>query len=111
MTSHLRPLLVLNTLLALVLGMSAAAAPKDPKNNWTDTRVADIPVDATTIPELQELMDADQLTSVGLTHFYLHRIGHTNRVLNAVIAISPTALADARAADEARRHGDHRPLL
>jgi len=111
MTSHLRPLLVINTLLALVLGMSAAAAPKDAKNNWTDTRVAGIDIDATTIPELQELMDQNRLKSVQLTHFYLHRILHTNRVLNAVIAISPTAVADAHAADEARRHGDHRPLL
>jgi amidase len=91
--------------------MSAGAAPKDPENNSTDIRVADIPVDSTTIPQLQAMMDAGQLTSVGLTHFYLHRIAHTNRVLNAVIAISPTALADARAADEARSHGDHRPLL
>ena len=111
MTSHLRPLLVPTTLLALVLGISAAAAQEGPKNNWTDTRVAGIDVDAHTIPELQELMDAGRLKSVGLTEFYLHRIRHTNRVLNAVIAISPTALADAEAADEARRHGDHRPLL
>jgi amidase len=32
-------------------------------------------------------------------------------MLNAVITVSPTALADARAADQARRNGDHRPLL
>ena len=34
-----------------------------------------------------------------------------NPKLNAVITVSPTALADARAADKARRGGDHRPLL
>jgi amidase len=91
--------------------MSATAAPNDPENNSTDTSVEGIPIDAKTIPELQALMDANELKSVGLTEFYLNRIRHLNRILNAVIAISPTALADARAADEARRHGDHRPLL
>ncbi|HMC71619.1 MAG TPA: amidase family protein, partial [Mycobacteriales bacterium] len=31
--------------------------------------------------------------------------------LHAVITVSPTARADARAADQTRREGDHRPLL
>jgi amidase len=91
--------------------MSAAAAPNDPDSNWADARVADIDLDASTIPQLQAAMDAQRLTSEQLTQFYLNRIRHTNRLLNAVIAISPTALDDARAADEARRHGDRRPLL
>jgi amidase len=51
------------------------------------------------------------LTSVQLTQFYLHRIKKLNPMLNAVITISPTARADARAADKARRQGDDRPLL
>ena len=68
-------------------------------------------MDATTIPELQELMDAHRLTSVQLTQFYLHRIKKLNPALNAVITTSPTALAEARAADKARRKGDDRPLL
>ncbi len=46
-----------------------------------------------------------------LTQFYLQRIRKLNPTLNAVITVSPTALADARAADKARRGGDHRPLL
>ena len=79
--------------------------------NPTDTRVAGIDVDATTIPELQELMNARRLNSVQLTQFYLHRIQKLNPTLNAVITVSPTALADARAADAARRRGDRRPLL
>jgi amidase len=48
---------------------------------------------------------------VQLTQFYLHRIRKLNPTLNAVITVSPTALADARAADAARRRGDDRPLL
>jgi len=88
-----------------------AAPPVGPKGNPTDTRVAGIDIDATTIPELQELMNRNRLKSVQLTQFYLHRIQQINPALNAVITISPTALADARAADAARRRGDRRPLL
>jgi amidase len=56
-------------------------------------------------------MDARRLNSVQLTQFYLRRIRKLNPTLNAVITVSPTALADARAADAARRGGDDRPLL
>ncbi|HET7203334.1 MAG TPA: amidase [Steroidobacteraceae bacterium] len=111
MTTRLLRSLVLTTLLALVLGQSYAAPPSGFAPNPTDTRVAGIDVDATTIPELQQLMDGRRLKSVQLTQFYLHRIRKLNPTLNAVITVSPTALADARAADAARRAGDDRPLL
>ncbi len=111
MSSRLRPSLVLTTLLALLLAASGAAAVIGVAANPPDTRVAGIDVDATTIPELQDLMNANRLKSVQLTQFYLHRIHKLNPTLNAVITISPTALADARAADRARRNGDDRPLL
>jgi amidase len=104
MPRRLRRSLLLTTLLALVLAASGAAAP-------SDTTVAGIDVDATTIPELQTLMKFGQLSSVQLTTFYLQRISDLNPTLNAVITVSPTALADAQAADEARSDGDHRPLL
>ena len=105
MKSRLRRSLVLTTLLALLVGASGAAA--EPPH----TKVAGIDVDATTIPELQELMNARRMNSVQLTNFYLRRIRQLNPELHAVITISPTALADARAADAARRSGDRRPLL
>ena len=111
MSSRLRRSLVLTTLLALLLAVSGAASLIGLAANPPDTRVAGIDVDATTIPELQELMDARRLKSVQLTQFYLHRIRKLNPTLNAVITVSPTALADARAADKARRDGDDRPLL
>ena len=111
MTTRLRRSLVLTALLGLVLGVSGAAAPVGLAANPPDTRVAGIDVDATTIPELQELMNARRLKSVQLTQFYLRRIRQLNPTLNAVITVSPTALADARAADAARRSGDDRPLL
>ncbi len=105
MSSRLRRSLVLTALLALLFGVSGAAAAP------TDTTVNGIDVDATTIPELQALMNSGQMSSVQLTNFYLQRIRDLNPTLNAVIAVSPTALADARAADRARRNGDLRPLL
>jgi amidase len=105
MSSRLRRSIVLTSLLALLLGVSGAAA------NPPHTKVAGIDVDTTTIPELQELMDSHRMNSVQLTNFYLRRIRQLNPMLNAVITVSPTALADARAADRARRDGDDRPLL
>ena len=59
MSSRLRHSFVLTTtVLALVLGVSgAAAAPTGHAAKPPDTRVAGIDVDATTIPELQKLMN------------------------------------------------------
>ncbi len=111
MSSRLRRCLVLTTLLALLLGVSGAAAqiPAGP----TSTKVAGIDIDATTIPELQELMNSRRLSAVKLTNFYLSRIGRQfpTRNLNAVITVSPTAVVDAMLADAARFAGDDRPLL
>jgi amidase len=113
MNSHLRRSLLLTTLLALLLGLSAATPPGVAANpmNQTNTTVSGIDVDATTIPQLQELMNAQRINAVELTNFYLERIRQFNPTLHAVITVSPTALDDARAADEARRQGDRRPLL
>lgn len=98
-------------LLIVLLGALMAGPPTSMARGDTATKVAGIDIDAATIPELQALMDGHRLTSVQLTQFYLHRIKKLNPQLNAVITVSPTALADARAADRARRQGDNRPLL
>jgi amidase len=111
MSSRVRRSLVLATLLALLLGVSGATAPIGLAAKDTNTRVGGIDVDALTIPQIQALMDAHRLNAVQLTQFYLNRIKNLNPKLHAVITVSPTALADARAADRARRNGDHRPLL
>ena len=110
MRSRLRRSLVLTILVALVLGVSGAAALIS-DGNPPHTKVGGIDVDQKTIPQLQKLMDSRRLNSVALTNFYLRRIEKLNPTLNAVITVSPTALADARAADAARRKGDDRPLL
>jgi amidase len=123
MSSRLRRSLVLTTFLALLLAVSGAVAQPGPPGqtgppgqdgppgNPTNTRIAGVDVDATTIPELQALMNSRRMNSVMLTNFYLRRIRQLDSTLEAVITVSPTALEDARAADAARRRGDRRPLL
>ena len=111
MSSRLRRSLVRTTLLALVLAVSGVAAVIGRAEIPTNTKVNGIDVDATTIPELQELMDSGKLSSVALTNFYVKRIHQLSKELHAVIAVSTTARKDAQAADQARRNGDDRPLL
>ena len=111
MNRPVRRWLALLTLLALLLTAAGAAAPVGLARSDTATRVAGINIDAKTIPQLERLMDRHRLTSVQLVQFYLHRIAKLNPKLHAVITVNPKALANARAADRARRHGDHRPLL
>jgi amidase len=117
MSRRLRRSLLLTILLVLLLALSGAAmptgaaVPTGPVGNPTNTNVSGIDVDATTIPQLEQLMNSHRMNSVELTNFYLRRIRQLNPTLNAVITVSPTALADARAADSARRNGDNRPLL
>jgi amidase len=111
MSSRLRHFLVLTSLVAFSLGVSGTAALTSLAANPPNTKVSGIDVDATTIPQLQQLMNSHRMNSVELTNFYLRRIRQLNPLLHAVITVSPTALADARAADQARRNGDHRPLL
>ena len=110
MSNRLRRSLVLTGLLALLLGVAGAAALASPAAP-PSTKVGVIDVDATTIPQLQQLMNSHQLSSVQLTEFYLRRIRELNPKLHAVITVSPTALDDARAADRARGDGSDRPLL
>jgi amidase len=109
--SRLRRSLVLTTLLALLLGISGAAAVIGLAANPPNTKVSGIDVDATTIPQLQKLMNSHRINAVELTNFYLRRIRQLQPELNAVITVSPTAHADALAADAARRKGDHSTLL
>jgi amidase len=111
MSSRLRRSLVLTMLLALLLGLTGAAARTGLAANPPNTKVSGIDVDATTIPQLESLMNTHRLNAVNLMNFYLQRIRRLNPELHAVITVSPTAHADAVAADQARQKGDRRPLL
>ena len=109
-------LLVSGLVSALLAGLVVVVAPPpgavaDARTTPTRTTVRGIDVDRTTIPRLQRLMNHHRLTSVQLTRFYLARIQRLNPRLHAVITTSRTALADARAADRARRRGQRKPLL
>ena len=113
MRTPVRRSLICATLAAVLVGgagsavatAALAAAPS------THTRVAGIDIDAATIPQLESLMNHHRLSSVMLVRFYLRRIASLNPKLHAVITVSRTALADARRADAARRHGSRLPLL
>ena len=94
MRSPIRRTLTLVTVMAILAGGAGALAPTALARVPTDTRVAGIDVDATTIPQLEWLMNRHRLSSVELTQFYLHRIAKLNPKLHAVITVSPTALAE-----------------
>jgi amidase len=113
MNRPMRRWLALVTLLALLLSAAGVSAPVGLAGHGhaSDTRVNGINIDATTIPQLQRLMNNHRLSSVDLVKFYLRRIAKLNPRLHAVITVSPTAISDARKADRARRHGAHGSLL
>ena len=75
------------------------------------------PVDLETasVAQLTRLLDAGRITSVGLTRAYLERIEALDAhgpSLNTIRALNPAALAEAKAADQARdRQVRGRPLL
>ncbi|MCF7687408.1 MAG: amidase [Cephaloticoccus sp.] len=69
----------------------------------------DFPWLEATIDQLQAAMAAGTLTAVALTQAYLDRIAALDQAgpkLNAVIELNPDALAQARAADQARAAGN-----
>lgn len=59
----------------------------------------------TTIPEVQALMEAGDLTSEELTLFFLSRIRQYDDALRTYAEINPNALDEARTADELRSQG------
>jgi amidase len=66
-------------------------------------------VSGKTIPELQELMDGGELTSVELVVYYLDRIQRYDLgKLNSVLELNPDALGIARALDDERAAGSVR---
>jgi amidase len=91
MTRPIRRWLALAVSLVLLLVLTAAGPPADLARGATSTTVAGIDVDASTIPQLEALMDSHRLSSVTLTQFYLQRIKKLNPELHAVITVSPTA--------------------
>jgi amidase len=93
-------------------GAASAGPPAGAGATATDSApLRKLDLDALTIPELQQRMDAGGLTAVELTRAYLHRIAALNGELGAVLSVNPHALADAAASDEARGEGSARSPL
>ena len=112
MYRRVRRSLVLAATLALLVGVTGAAAPIGLAKSPTATTIRGIDVDASTIPQLQALMNRHRLTSVQLVQFYLQRIKKLNPKLHAVITVSPTALKPTpRPPTRPAASGDRRPLL
>src|SRR2546429_9649016 len=58
-----------------------------------------------TIPEMQRAMREGRTTSRELVRLYLARIGTYEHLLHAVLAVNPTALAEAGLRDRERARG------
>jgi amidase len=105
--------------LALGLGaggvaVPAAAAPTAPLYGDPLVSLAGIDLQAATIPQLQAAMVDGRITSRELTQRYLDRIAffdHGCLKIDAVRALADDPLAQADAADRARRAGRTGPLL
>jgi amidase len=88
----------------------AGSAVTDPAGPGT-LPLRGLDLDALTIPELQQRMDAGDLTAVELTRAYLDRIAALDDDLGAVLSVNPAALDDAAASDQVRgRHSARGPL-
>jgi amidase len=100
-----------------VVGTAVSAAvglPAIPATAATASRVHTlVDLETATVAQLSQLLDAGRITSEELVRAYTERIEALNAQgpsLNAVRAINPQALAEARAADAAR-HRPHGQLL
>jgi len=99
---------------AALCGPTAAAAHGAPLYGDPLVSVAGIDLQAATIPQLEAAMATGRLTSRRLTQAYLARIAffdHGCVQVNAVRTLTDDALAQADAADAARRAGRSGPLL
>lgn len=95
--------------LALLLGGAVATAASAAPQRSAPYDVAEKPV-----AQLEADFAAGKVTSEQLVRAYLARIAALDRsgpTLRSVIAINPNALAEARAADAARRRGEARGPL
>ena len=103
-TSRPLPRLILGAALSLAASTSTAAAQAVQSRSMFDVTEA-------TIPQMQAALTAGRVTSRELVLAYLARIAMYDHTLNAVIAISPTALAEADALDRERAAGHVRGPL
>lgn len=76
-----------------------------------ETKPFDLPLEESTIMQLQAAMSAGRLTSRQLAEHFLHRIEAVDGELNSIIEVNPDALAIADEFDTERRAGRTRGPL
>jgi len=106
--------LLASTVAASVTGMLAGDPPVPVAAAAADDVPIDVDLETATVAELRQLLDSGRVSAESLTRAYLDRIEAISLqppALNAVRALNPNALAEARGADEARRRGHRAPLL
>jgi amidase len=112
--------LLASSVAASITGIVASQAPADAAAAETaDPAGRGLPssldLATATVAQLSQLLDSRQVTSERLTQAYIdriHALSTAGPFLNAVRALNPDALDEARAADATRRKGQpHGPLL
>ncbi len=100
------------TLCALVASLATAAAPSAPKQEADCLRdLGTVDLQLSTIPEIQEAIEAGALDAEDLATRHLRRIAAFDEELNAVRSLSPVALERAAQMDAERELLGPRSLM
>jgi amidase len=107
--------LLASTVAASMAGIVAGQVSAAADDSSDDGLPSTLDLETATVAQLRALLDTGRVSSERLTRAYLDRIEALSAqppALNAIRAVNPRALAEARAADVARRrNGPHAPLL
>ncbi|MEU6696927.1 amidase [Pseudonocardia sp. NPDC046786] len=95
----------------LALGVVAGCAGTPPGGTAGGGGTVDLDLDRTDLAGLEAAMAAGRLTSARLTTFYTDRIAELDPQLRAVVAVDPTAAAQAAESDRRRAAGEPPRLL
>ncbi len=94
-----------------LLALAAALLLVAPPAHADGAQALGFDLDRATIPQLVRRLDAGSLTAVDLTRAYLRRIDTVDRRVRSVVAVDPTALAQAADSDRRRSRGHARGPL
>ncbi|MEN8118247.1 MAG: amidase [Bacteroidota bacterium] len=94
-----------------ILAIPAIAACTSETQNENEVNFTDFEFNEITIGELQQKMEAGELTAEAICEKYLERIKAVDPVLKSVIELNPDALNIARKMDEERKSGKVRGPL
>ncbi len=92
-----------------MVGLTACQISEKADN--TETKPADFDWNEITIGQLQQKMDAGELTAVSICQIYFERIDFVDPMLNSVMELNPDALEIAAQLDRERQEGKLRGPL